>query len=46
MEQGTMITPNNLIAALLTLVPLLGAAFFAERVAGPVRRLPVWAQLV
>ncbi|HEY1161020.1 MAG TPA: type II CAAX endopeptidase family protein [Terracidiphilus sp.] len=41
-----MITPNNLIAALLTLVPMLGAAFFAERVAGLARRLPVWAQLV
>ena len=41
-----MITPANLIAALLTLIPLLGAAFFAERAAGLARRLPVWAQLV
>ena len=41
-----MITPVNLIAALLTLIPLLGAAFFAERAAGLARRLPVWAQLV
>ncbi|MGA3083008.1 MAG: hypothetical protein ABSD44_16780, partial [Terracidiphilus sp.] len=41
-----MITPANLIAALLTLVPLLDAAFFAERAAGLARRLPVWAQLV
>jgi membrane protease YdiL (CAAX protease family) len=41
-----MITPANLIAALLTLIPLLGAAFFAQAVAGGVRRLPLWAQLL
>ncbi len=40
-----MVTPANLIAALLTLIPLLGAAFFAPGVAGRARRLPVWAQL-
>lgn len=40
-----MITPANLIAALLTLIPFLGAAFFPERVAGGVRRLPLWAKI-
>src|ERR1035438_4015357 len=41
-----MITPANLIAALLTLTPLLAAAFFATRVGDAVRRLPAWAQLL
>jgi len=41
-----MITPANLVAALLTLIPLLGAAFFAEGVAAGVRRLPLWARLL
>jgi membrane protease YdiL (CAAX protease family) len=46
MELRTMITPANLIAALLTLSPLVIAAFFPQSVTGRPRRLPVWAQLV
>ena len=41
-----MITPANTIAALRTLIPLLAAAFFAQRVAGCARRLPAWAQIL
>jgi hypothetical protein len=41
-----MITPLNVIAALLTLIPLFAAAIFPERVAGYARRLPVWAQIL
>jgi uncharacterized protein len=41
-----MITPANTIAALLTLIPLLAAAFFAQHVAGCARRLPAWAQIL
>jgi membrane protease YdiL (CAAX protease family) len=41
-----MITPANTIAALLTLIPLLAAAFFSRSVTGCVRRLPVWAQIL
>jgi membrane protease YdiL (CAAX protease family) len=41
-----MITPANTIAALLTLIPFLAAAFFAQRVAGCARRLPGWAQIL
>ena len=41
-----MITPANVIAALLTLMPLVAAAFFARRVEGCARRLPRWAQIV
>jgi len=40
-----MIIPANLIAALLTLIPFLGAAFFPEGVAGGAHRLPLWAEL-
>ncbi len=40
-----MITPSNLIAALLTLAPFLAAAFFPQWVSGRARSLPVWAQL-
>jgi len=46
MEWMHLATPANLIAALLTLVPYLMAAFFPRAVATRVRRLPVWAQLV
>jgi len=46
MELSLMITPANLIAALLTLIPFLGAAFFPRGVAAAVRRLPLWAQLL
>jgi hypothetical protein len=46
MEMAAMITPANVIAALLTLAPFLAAAFFPEWAVGRVRSLPVWAQLV
>ena len=46
MELSLMITPANSIAALLTLIPLLAAAFFPRGAAGWARRLPAWAQLV
>ena len=41
-----MITPVNMIAALLTLIPFFAAAFFARRVDGCARRLPSWAQIL
>ncbi len=41
-----LVTPANLIAALLTLVPYLVAAFFPRAVATRVRTLPIWALLV
>jgi uncharacterized protein len=40
-----MITPANAVAALLTLIPLLAAAFLPRVVEGSARRLPVWAQI-
>ena len=40
-----MFTPANLIAALLTLTPFLGVAFFPQAIGARVRSLPVWAQL-
>ena len=46
MDLRPMITPANVIAALLTLIPMLVAAFFARRVAGCARRLPLWAQIL
>lgn len=41
-----MITPANVIAACLTLIPLLVAALLPQMVSGRVRRLPVWAQIL
>jgi len=41
-----MVTPANTIAAVLTLTPLLAAALFSRSVAGCVRRLPAWAQIL
>src|SRR5579863_2109593 len=41
-----MVTPANSVAAALTLIPLLWAAFFAGSAAGWARKLPVWAQLL
>ena len=41
-----MITPANSFAALLTLLPLLATAFFPAAVAGWIRRLPAWAQVL
>ena len=45
MDLTQTITPANVIAALLALIPFLGAAFFAGDVAGRARGLPVWLQL-
>jgi len=45
MEVNTLITPANLIAALLALTPFLAAAFFPQWAAGRARSLPLWAQL-
>lgn len=44
MELHHLITPANLIAAVLTLVPFLAAAFFPERLRRWVRSLPAWLQ--
>lgn len=46
MEWIAMVTPANSVAAVLMLIPLLWAAFFAGSAAGWARRLPVWAQLL
>ena len=40
-----MFTPANIAAALLTLLPYLGVAFFPQAIAARVRSLPLWAQL-
>jgi len=45
MEWVSMITPANLIAALLALAPFLAAAFYPQWAAGRARSLPLWAQL-
>jgi hypothetical protein len=41
-----VITPANVVAALLTLVPYLGVAFFPDFAAARVRALPIWARFV
>ncbi|HEY1766132.1 MAG TPA: CPBP family intramembrane glutamic endopeptidase [Terracidiphilus sp.] len=41
-----LLTAPNLLAAVLTLIPLLAVAFFPEFAARQVRRLPLWAQLL
>jgi len=41
-----VITPANVVAALLTLMPLVAAALFPRFAAGCARRLPLWAQIV
>jgi membrane protease YdiL (CAAX protease family) len=46
MEEMALITPANVIAALLTLVPYLAVAFFPDFAAARVRALPVWARFV
>jgi len=40
-----LITPANVIAALLTLVPYLAVAFFPDSAAARVRALPIWVRL-
>ncbi len=42
---ASLITAPNLIAAVLTLAPLLAAAFFPGKTYPLVRKLPLWAQL-
>jgi len=46
MEEMALITPVNVIAALLTLVPYLAVAFFPDFAAARVRALPVWTRFV
>jgi membrane protease YdiL (CAAX protease family) len=46
MELSLMVTPANVIAALLTLIPLFAAAFFPRAVGGSARRLPGWVQIL
>jgi len=46
MDLMALVTPANLIAALLTLIPFLAVAFFPQAAAARVRTLPVWAQLL
>jgi membrane protease YdiL (CAAX protease family) len=46
MKEMALITPANVIAALLTLVPYLVVAFFSDFAAARVRALPIWARLV
>jgi hypothetical protein len=45
MELNGLITPPNVIAVCLALIPFLAAAFFPKRLAGRARALPVWTQL-
>ncbi len=45
MEVTTLITPANVLAAILTLIPFLAAAFFPQHLAGRARMLSAWAQL-
>jgi hypothetical protein len=45
MEKMPPITPANLVAALLTLVPYLAAAFFPGFAVAHVRALPRWARM-
>lgn len=40
-----MLTPANIAAALLLLIPYLAAAFLPQRIAAWVQRFPVWAQV-
>jgi membrane protease YdiL (CAAX protease family) len=46
MEKMDLITPTNVIAALLTLIPYLAVAFFPGAVGAWVRAWPVWVRLV
>lgn len=41
-----LVTPVNVIAALLTLIPYLAVAFFPDSAVVRVRALPIWARLV
>jgi uncharacterized protein len=46
MKEMALVTPANVIAALLTLVPYLAVAFFPDFAAARVRALPVWTRFV
>jgi membrane protease YdiL (CAAX protease family) len=45
MNLTSMITPPNIVAACLALIPFLAAAFFPQRLAGRARSLSLWAQI-
>jgi membrane protease YdiL (CAAX protease family) len=45
MEWMPDITPANVAAALLALIPYLAVAFFPDAVASRLRAIPVWAQI-
>jgi membrane protease YdiL (CAAX protease family) len=45
MEKMRFVTPANVVAALLLLVPYLGVAFFPVAIASRVHALPTWVQL-
>jgi hypothetical protein len=44
MDEMALVTPLNLIAALLALIPYLAVAFFPQLAAERVRALPAWMQ--
>jgi hypothetical protein len=44
MEKMTLVTPANLVAALLALIPYLAVAFFPRHADARVRALPGWAR--
>lgn len=46
MEWMRLVTPANLVAAVLTLIPYLTVAFFFEAAAARVQALPPWARLL
>jgi membrane protease YdiL (CAAX protease family) len=46
MEEMALITPVNVVAALLTLIPYLAVAFFTDFAAARVRAFPTWARFV
>jgi hypothetical protein len=43
---SNLVTPANLVAALLTLIPFLWVAFFPQAAERRIRALPLWAQLL
>ncbi len=45
MDWHTLITPANVIAAIITLVPYLAVAFFPDHLLDRVHRLPTWLRL-
>jgi membrane protease YdiL (CAAX protease family) len=46
MEEMALITPVNVVAALLTLIPYLAVASFTDFAAARVRAFPTWARFV